>query len=523
MTRIGFFEISRRRFLAGTAATGAAAVAPRALRAQEPKILRVRSYYDLQVLDPCYRVGAPEDDITRCLLPGLIGYRPSADKWEWELEAAEAIDQIDDKTIAFKLRQGWMWTGGFGELTTEDVKFSFERIADPANKSPYNTDWATLEQIEIKDKYEGVIKLKEYFAPLWSTTLPIGSGRIVCKKAVEALPGKKFTTSVPASCGPYTLAEWQPKQRTLLKRNPDYKGPQPYFDEVHIHPIEDPKVALIGYEAGELDLTEIDLGSLANYKGHPPAGSRLINRPSLAYIWIGMNVEHPNLKDERVRKAIQRAIDPDAAIDAAYFGQAQRATGIVAPGLIGHRDRNLVSHDVADAQRLLAEAGVQNLSLTMHLLNTTDYVAMAQVVQASLAEVGINLELIPLDSGTFWTLGDQSTGEQWKTIQLQLGRFSMNPDPAWATEWFTPQQIGVWNWERWNNLEFGRLNEEGLHERDPKKRDVIYRRMQDLMEESGAYVFATHGASAFIHRATLKPAQWPDGKPVFAQFKAAVA
>ena len=94
---------------------------------------------------------------------------------------------------------------------------------------------------------------------------------------------------------------------------------------------------------------------------------------------------------------------------------------------------------------------------------------------------------------------------------------------AWATEWFTPQQIGVWNWERWNSPEFGRLHEEGLHERDPQKRDAIYRRMQDLMEQSGAYLFLTHGADAFVHRVDLEPAQWPDGKPVFAKFREATA
>ena len=110
---------------------------------------------------------------------------------------------------------------------------------------------------------------------------------------------------------------------------------------------------------------------------------------------------------------------------------------------------------------------------------------MAQVIQASLADAGITVELIPLDFGSFWTLGDEKSGDRWKTVQLQLGRFSMNPDPAWATVWFTPEQIGVWNWERWNSPEFGRLHEQGLHERDPQKRDALYRHMQDLMEESG--------------------------------------
>ena len=99
-----------------------------------------------------------------------------------------------------------------------------------------------------------------------------------------------------------------------------------------------------------------------------------------------------------------------------------------------------------------------------------------------------------------------------------LRRFTLNPDPAWATVWFTPGQIGVWNWERWNSPEFGRLQEEGLHERDHEVRDALYRRMQDLMEESGAYLFLTHGVIAYIHCADMEPALWPDGKPVFHRF-----
>lgn len=512
-------EMDRRQFLLATAAAGAlTALGGLAAQAQASKVLRIRSYSDLQVLDPAYRLAAPEDDIFRSVLPALITYKSGGDKWEWTLDAAESIEQIDDTHIRFKLRPGWTWSGGFGELTAEDVKFSFERIADPANKSPYQSDWAALDHVEITDTHSGVIVLKEYFAPLWSTTLPTGSGRIVSKKAVEALPDKKFTTTIPAGCGPYLLKEWQPKQRTTLARNPDYKGPSPYFDEIHILPIEDEKAAEVAFDARELDFTQIGLGTLAGHKGQAPAGTALVNKPSLAFIWLGMNVENEILKNEKVRKAIQRAVDVDSVLDAAYYGEAARSTGIVAPGLIGHRDANLSKFDPEASRALLAEAGASDLHLTVHLQNKTDYLAMAQVLQANLADVGITVELVPLDSGSFWTLGDQSAGDSWKSIQLIISRFSMNPDPAWATEWFTPEQIGVWNWERWNSAEFGQLDKDGVKERDVAKRDTLYKHMQDLMEDSGAYLFLTHGAAAFIHRSQLRPGLWPDGKPAFHEF-----
>ena len=74
-------------------------------------------------------------------------------------------------------------------MSAEDVKYSFERIADPATKSPYKNDWATLDRVEVTGKLSGIIHLKEPFAPLWWSTLPWNAGLIVCKAAVDGLLG----------------------------------------------------------------------------------------------------------------------------------------------------------------------------------------------------------------------------------------------------------------------------------------------------------------------------------------------
>jgi peptide/nickel transport system substrate-binding protein len=234
-----------------------------------------------------------------------------------------------------------------------------------------------------------------------------------------------------------------------------------------------------------------------------------------------MNVENPALADIRVRRAIQKAVDVDAVLEAAYFGVAERATGIVAPGLVGHRDVSAAARDVEGARRLLEEAGASGLDLTLDVLNKAERTAAAQVVQANLAEVGIDVEIRPHDSGTFWTLGDEKAGDSWKGIQLLINRFSMQPDPSFATSWFTPDQVGVWNWERWRSDEFGALHKRAIVELDPGKRQEVYRRMQDLMEASGAYVFLTHELNAAIHRDGIVPGILPDGTVRFAEFKLA--
>ena len=97
----------------------------------------------------------------------------------------------------------------------------------------------------------------------------------------------------------------------------------------------------------------------------------------------------------------------------------------------------------------------------------------------------------------------------------------MQPDPAFATAWFTPEQVGIWNWERFSSADFGALHEQAMIATDPAVRDRMYRRMQDLMEKSGAYVFLTHEINAAVCRQPFLPALLPDGGVVLPEFRPA--
>jgi peptide/nickel transport system substrate-binding protein len=169
-------HVTRRQVLGGGAGLWvSAALLPRAAWAQGTSVLRVRSYGDIQDFDPAFNKAAPDGDVSRCVFRKLIDYKSGA-SWEWELDAAAKIEQVDPKTVAFTLKPGIKWTNGFGDMSAEDVKYSFERIADPAIKSPYKGDWATLDQVEVTGPLSGVIHLKEPFAPLWLSTLPWNAG-----------------------------------------------------------------------------------------------------------------------------------------------------------------------------------------------------------------------------------------------------------------------------------------------------------------------------------------------------------
>jgi peptide/nickel transport system substrate-binding protein len=513
--------MTRRRLLQGAAAAGAAAALnPRVSLAEDSKVLRVRIYSDIQNLDPAFRVAAPDDEVMRCIFSQLARYKVNQDTWAAEPMLAKTLKQLDATHVAFELHPGILYSDGFGEMVADDVKFSFERIADPKTAADYHDDWGALKQVVVKDKYSGIIELKEPFAPLWNSTLPTASAVVLPKKAFDAAGGK-FTTKPPCQCGPYRIKSWEPKTKLILERNPDWKLTTPDFDEIQIFPIEDEKTAELGFESGDLDFTWTSISSIKRYAQQPPSGAKFVRKPSLAYVWLGMNQDNPALKDQRVRRAIQYAVDRKATVDAAYLGAADVATGIIAPGLPGHREKSLYHHDVDKAKQLLKEAGADNLNLTLAILNKAERMAAAQVIQANLAEVGITVQIEPHDSGTFWSLGAEKKGDSWKNIQLILDRFSMEPDPSWATLWFTPEQIGVWNWERFNSKEFGELNKQAVAELDNDKRAAMYIKMQDLMEESGDYVFLTHEATGVLYSDKIVPALRPDGEPLFELFKKA--
>jgi len=512
-------QLSRRSFLAAAGAFGVASMGlPRMAVSSDGKILTLRSYSDLQVLDPAFRVSLPEDDIIRSIFTPLV-IPESGDAWAWKPVAVESIEQLDDLTVAFTLKDNIVFTDGYGQMTAEDVKFSIERIANPELESPYAGDWDALKEVEVKDKLSGLIHLKNKFVPLWATTLPTPASCILSKKAMEEL-GDKITTKPVAQSGQYLLTDWQPKQKTILKRNPDWAHEPGGFEEIHIIPIEDPATAERGFEAGDLDYTWTSVSSLPRLKEEPPEDSVVLEKPSLAYVWLGLNQDVAPFDNLNVRRAVQHAIDRETVVDAAYFGAASVGNGIVAPGLPGNRDSVTYDYDPDKARDLLKQEGITSLDVTLDILNQSERLSAAQVIQANLADVGINCEIKQNDSGTFWTLGSKD-GDYWNKLQLVLSRFSMQPDPSWASVWFTPEQIGVWNWERFNSEEYKALHDQGLVESDFAKRDEIYKKMQALMDESGCYVFLTHEVVGAIHRNTISPGLKPNGESLLSEFKPA--
>lgn len=513
-------NVKRRTVLQGMAAAASASafvdqlIHPANAQEMSDRPLRVRTNRDINTVDPGYMVGGFEMVWQFACMPRLVSYVPG-DEWGWmPSQFVESIEQVDPQTISFALKPGFMWRDAttheaIGEVTAEDVKFSLERMAE----SEWKDKAAALDNVEVTGTYSGLIHLNAPFAAIFYTWFADGTGTIVSKAWYDANEATMFEGLPAFYCGPYRPVEWVQSQRWVIEADPEFAGTPPHIKTVRVILIADDKAAEIAFEAGEVDITLIAIESIPRYQENLPAGAVLEVFDSTQWYWMGMNTEHPNLQDIRVRQAIQHAVDVETIIQGAWGGVPTRARGVVTPGLIGYRETTRYETPDPDAARaLLAEAGVEGLKITLKTINIADRLAAAQIIQANLADVGIEVEIVPMDAGPFWNLGLESEGEEWKDLEMWIMQYGDSPDPSQMVQWYVSGQKGIWNWERWTNPEFDELFSAGLAETDEDKRHEIYVRMQEIMEETGAYVWLMFPPLGALYRDDLEVSIRPNSQ-----------
>jgi len=138
-------------------------------------------------------------------------------------------------------------------------------------------------------------------------------------------------------------------------------------------------------------------------------------------------------------------------------------------------------------------------------------------MQANLAEAGIYLDLNGQDEGTFWSIDEVKAAD----LQLHLKAWTGNPDAFYTLQYFVADQIGLWNWEGFQDAAYDRLLEQARVTADEAERGKIYEEMQQMLEDSGSFLFISQDPYVAIHRKTIVPGILPDGRPVFHAFKKA--
>src|SRR4051812_4796937 len=227
--------------------------APAAAAAGTPKkggVLIVGQTDEAADLDPHWQNALARAQRTQIMYSYLV----QADKdLRIQPDLAEKWDvSPDGKTYTFQLRKGVKFHNG-RELTSEDVKYSIERIRDPNKASQGKALMASVDTVDTSDKYVAKVMLKEPDSGLLAAFTSAWSS-IVAKEDVEKNGGS--LEKADGGSGPYMLDEWIPKQSLKLKRFPDYWDKNTaYLDGITFQVIPEESAIIAQLRSGNVHLT----------------------------------------------------------------------------------------------------------------------------------------------------------------------------------------------------------------------------------------------------------------------------
>lgn len=305
-------------------------------------------------------------------------------------------------------------------LTARDFQFTVEVGKHPLSGIPSSEEYRRIVKFDIKDdRHFTLTKDRVTFDyNVFGEFVPLPAH--IEKPIFDANPADyrlrtAFDTD-PArpglALGPYRLVDIVPGSRIVLERNTHWSGQAPAFNRILIKFFENSSSLEANLLSGNVDYVPGESGlsfsqALAFELRHRDRFD-VVFKPSLTYGHIDVNLDHPILRDLRVRRAILMAINRQAIADTLFHGKQPVADADVNPldPMFSPAARHY-DHDPAAARRLLDEAGfpevakgerrnAKGLRLTFEMSYASGNRAsdqIAQVIQSDLRQVGIDLRL----------------------------------------------------------------------------------------------------------------------------------
>lgn len=414
---------------------------------------------------------------------------------DWEVSA-------DRKTYTFNLRDNILFHDN-RRVTANDVKYSLERAADPANGSP--TARAYLGNIVgVIDKLEGratevagvrvvnertieieLIEPSDYF--LEELTYPVSW--VVDQQQVEGDP--RNWTRRPNATGPFKLVEFKIGELIRLRRNDNYHLGAPRLEEV-VFELSGGSIRT-RYENNEIHLSGVaadELESLRN--GTSPLASQYRDIPQMSTFYIQLNTRQAPFDDPLVRQAFAMAIDREQINNVLNFGAYRVADGFIPPEMPGYTE-SVTSYDYnpEEARRLLDESRYGG-TLPRIVLSYGGSAGVTPNILVVMQEqwkqnLGVDVQLQVLDSAAY--LREQRKGE-----------FQMSAD-GWAADYPDPENFlgklfggnSPLNYTGYQNATVDQLLEQARREGDRERRYQLY----------------AEAEQAFLDDAAIIPTFWP--------------
>ena len=401
----------------------------------------------------------------------------------------------DGLTYTFNLVRNATWHDGV-KFTSADIKFTFEEVLPKYHPRGPGTFGANIKSVETPDEYTAVFKLKGSFAPLISM-MGLWYAGVIPKHIYEGTDIVKNPRNMdnPIGTGPFLFKEWVRGSHIRLVRNPNYwMKDRPYLDEVIFRIIPDDLQRVRALETGDVDYIPM----MVPYSEI----SRLAKKPGLKYVnhaafgamyQLQFNLLNPILSKVKVRHGIAHAIDKKFIVDTVTFGLENIATGPLCStiGWAYNPDVPKYEFDKKRAEALFDEAGYPKkeggtrFSIRIVIPRwTTDDVRAAEVIRDQLKDVGIDAQLIVLESAVD---NEQTYMKHDFDIHIEP-RLSTGPDPNQIRYLYHSENIrlknptpGMWNIPIYNNSRVDQLFDQGARETDMTKRAAIYKELQRII------------------------------------------
>ncbi|WP_087973721.1 glutathione ABC transporter substrate-binding protein [Oceanobacillus rekensis] len=455
--------------------------------------LVIANLSDAVSLDPAGSNDTASSDVQANIFESLT---TQDENMEVQPKLAESWEAVEDNVWEFKLREDVTFHDG-STFNADVVKANIDRILDPEVASPRAFLYDMVTEVVVVDDYTVQFVTEYPFSPLPAHLAHHGGAMVSLEQidadyaAMEAgeEPGSVINEN-PIGTGFFKFESWNPGSEIVIVNNEEYWGEPAKLDSVTFKVVGEGGTRVAELETGDSHIANhVSPNDVPRIEGMENASISQQSSVSLSY--IGFNNEKEPFDDPLVRQAINMAIDRDAIINGVYDGIGTPAAGPLAPDVFGYdEDAEGLEYDPEAAKQLLAEAGYEDgFSTTLWTNDSQERIDMATVVQAQLAEFGIDVEIEVLEWGAY--LEQTANGEHdmfilgWSTVTgdadyglYPLFHSSMVGEPGNRT--FT------------ENDELDALLDEARQEADPDNRLELYSEIQTLLTDVAPFLNIHH-------------------------------
>lgn len=376
-------------------------------------------------MDPHDTNDTLSNSVQKTMIEGLVGFDEEMNVIPVLAESYESNEEATEFT--FKLREGIEFHDGT-PFNAEAVKVNFERVANPENGLKRQSLYGLIDTIEIISDYEVKFTLSEPFGAMLNT-FAHPAGGIQSPKALEEF-GKDVARH-PVGTGPFKFVDWRPSEYLEVEKNENYwKEGYPKVDKVTFKPVTENGSRVAMLQTGEADfIYPVPTEQVEALQGKD--GIVVDSEPSIVVQYASLNTMKEPFNNPKVREALNLAVNKEAFIKVVLNGEADVLDSIIAPNVQYYEKQTPYGFDVEKAKELLKEAGYESgFKTTVWGGNSSTAVKAMEFLQQQLAQINVELEVLPMESGTLsdriWSVENPADAE----VDIYYGGWSPSTGDA---------------------------------------------------------------------------------------------